>query len=98
MTNKTIDKKEVLEKDLRQLAACTLLQAFHDAQKAEDPEKRLDAVLWLASEDVAWWCEWAGMPFADVAQVLSSGKARKARTRQNYGRGANVRIQRIEAV
>jgi hypothetical protein len=98
MTNKTIDKKEVLEKDLRQLAACTILQAFHDAQNADEPERRLDAVLWLASEDAAWWCEWAGMPFADVAKVLSSGRARKAKTRQNYGRGANVKIQRIEAV
>jgi len=79
--------EDVMTKDLRQLATVTILQALEDAKKAGKIEQRLDAVLWLTGPDAPWWCEWAGMPFADVWKMLVSGSAKKPNRRKNgYGR------------
>ena len=79
--------EDVMTKDLRQLATVTILQALEDAKKAGKIEQRLDAVLWLTGPDAPWWCEWAGMPFADVWKMLVSGSAKKPTRRKNgHGR------------
>lgn len=64
---------------LRQLATVTILQAFDDARRARDLFQRLDAALWLTGPDITWWCEWAGLSFADIWRPMTSGAARLPR-------------------
>jgi hypothetical protein len=78
--------EDVEIKHLRQLATVTVLQAIEDAQRARKLEKRLDALMWLTSDDALWWCEWAGLSFANVWKILTEGTARKARTGRSAGR------------
>jgi hypothetical protein len=75
---------DVQEQELRKLATATLLQALHDAQNAKI-ELALEAAMWLCGPDIGLWLEWAGMSFADPFKLLSSGGARKAKTRQKGG-------------
>ena len=77
--------EDVMQKDLRQLATCVVLQALEDAKHARGIERKLDAALWLTGPDISWWCEWAGMPFADPFEILTSGAARKSQTRRRNG-------------
>ena len=83
--------EDVTTDNLRQLATVTILQAFTDA-KSKDVVTQLDAVMWLTGPDFAQWAEWAGMSFVEVWQVLTSGQARKARTRRSGGRGHSETI------
>jgi hypothetical protein len=82
MTAKICEDVEV--KNLRKLAAGVCLSALEDA-KSPDPVKSLDAVYWLTSPDFPYWAEWAGLPFADVWQLLTGG-VRVTRTKTKGGR------------
>lgn len=61
--------------NLRRLAVAVVMQAVRDA-RSESVEEQLDAALWLCGEDVAFWLEWADMPFADSLSLLVSGRLR----------------------
>lgn len=67
----------------RQLMAAVLLQAVQDSHSPQ-PEKALDAVLFLTGNDVPLWCEAVGLPSLDGLQFVTSGTAR---TNRAYKRG-----------
>lgn len=77
---KTMIGKDVPDENLRRLAAGVCLQAVKDA-KDKDPLVSLDAVVWMTGEDFGFWADAAGIPFADPFELLTSGRAGKARTR-----------------
>ncbi|HMN00183.1 MAG: hypothetical protein DYG87_03715 [Anaerolineae bacterium CFX3] len=72
-------KAVIREHDWRGLMSAVIVQAVEDA-KSKETEKALDAALWLVSEDVPLWLEAVGLDCADTIQLVTSGKARKART------------------
>jgi hypothetical protein len=63
---------------LRDLARAVIAQAIRDL-KASDLIKKLDAFLWLTSNDFRVWADAMGAPFMDPFQMLSIGGARKLR-------------------
>jgi hypothetical protein len=60
----------------RELMAAVIVQAVKDA-KSEQPEKALDAVLFLTGEDAPLWMEAVGLPDMDAVKFVTSGRARK---------------------
>ena len=74
-------RNDIPEVFIRQLAAQVVLQAIEDA-KAPDPLLALDAIDWLTGNDFGLWAEVANIPFANPVELLTSGKARKAKTKK----------------
>jgi len=77
--------EEVLEENLRHLAAAVIIQAIDDARNQEKPRDRLEAVTFLVSPDALWWHEWAGQSFADPWGPLLDGRYRHAPINRRTG-------------
>ena len=70
------------------LIRAVILQAVADAKNFAEPERQLDAVLFLTGDDIPLWLEAAGMPFVDAMQFVTGGRARQLRrwrVRERYG-------------
>lgn len=62
----------------RELMAAVLVQAARDA-RGKEPEKALDAVLFLTGDDAPIWLEVIGLPDTNAIQFVTGGRARRVR-------------------
>ncbi len=79
----------------RPLMAAVIAQAVTDAQAGDLPRK-LDAVLFLTGDDIPLWLEACGTPDFDALELVTSGRAKRARRlkdnrKADYGQDARPR-------
>lgn len=60
----------------KELMQAVVIQAVSDA-RSDKPEKALDAVLWLVSDDMPLWLEAVGLGDLDAVKLVTSGRARR---------------------
>lgn len=60
----------------RDLMAAVIVQAVRDT-KDEQPEKAIDAVLFLTGDDAPMWFEAVGMDEVNTLKFLTSGRAQR---------------------
>lgn len=65
----------------RPLMLAVYTQALIDAKEAKQPEKKLDAVLWLVSDDAQAFIDAVSPIDLDVKKLVTSGRLRRMKVK-----------------